>query len=84
MPDPTYGEAGPLLAWPQAVPRSSSTPWFVPRAVLQLELPLDVALLEIESDSTSPQSPRHPCFCGNELVMFLEKDRDVLVTDRVA
>ena len=45
MPDPTYGEAGPLLAWPQAVPRSSSTPWFVPRAVLHLELPPDVALL---------------------------------------
>ena len=65
MPDPTYGEAGPLLAWPQAVPRSSSTPWFVPRAVLQLELPPDVALLEMAESR---------CVCGNELVMLLEKN----------
>ena len=46
MPGPTHGEAGPLLAWPQALPPSSSTPWMVPRAVPHLWLlPPDVARL---------------------------------------
>ena len=48
MPDPTYGEAGPLLAWPQVVPRSSSTPCLVPPLPPPpVLLPPDVALLEI-------------------------------------
>ena len=70
MPDPTYGEAGPLLAWPQAVPRSSSTPWIVPRAVLHLccFLPTWLFWRGLTTLGT--------VFAGMSLLMFLEKDRD--------